>query len=102
MRPTTPVVSELTEPKVAHVPTLYKKRCEVSVGDNRGQSQSIETNEEPKLVFVYNNEQYGAKANIYNQSLQGELCSFDFWRKVGREESSQQDNAYTNNADAQT
>ena len=52
MRPTTPVVSELTEPKVAHVPTLYKKRCEVSVGDSRGQSQSIETNEEPKSEYI--------------------------------------------------
>ena len=67
MRPTTPVVSQLTEPNVAHAVTLYKKRCEVSVGANRGQLRSIQTSEEPKLVFMSNNEQYGAKATIYNQ-----------------------------------
>jgi len=67
LKPTTPVVFQLTEPNVAHVVTLYKKRCEVSVGANRGQLQSIETNEEPKSVFMSNNEQYGAEANIYNQ-----------------------------------
>ena len=46
-------------------------------------------------MFTTNNEQCGAKANIYNQTLQGELCIFNFGRKVEREESVQQDNANT-------